>query len=210
GGLDGRGGGGRGEAGGGGGEGGPRVHRGVHDRLVPRRARGGPGDAGQDHRARHGHRDDRRGLHRRGHRGPRLLLGDVPRRPRLRPGAVVRHPVHPALLDLLGVRPHGRCPHHPAVGPHRPAADVTTGAVEAGRASRAAGPARRAPWGLLVLVALFAVPALGSRFYTFLANDVVIWALFATSLNLLVGYTGLVSFGHAAYFGIGAYTTGLL
>jgi branched-chain amino acid transport system permease protein len=54
------------------------------------------------------------------------------------------------------------------------------------------------------------VPAVGSRFYTFLANDVVIWALFATSLNLLVGYTGLVSFGHAAYFGIGAYTTGIL
>ena len=43
-----------------------------------------------------------------------------------------------------------------------------------------------------------------------MANDVVIWALFATSLNLLVGYTGLVSFGHAAYFGIGAYTTGIL
>jgi len=55
-----------------------------------------------------------------------------------------------------------------------------------------------------------AVPAFGSRFYTFLANDVVIWALFATSLNLLVGYTGLVSFGHAAYFGVGAYATGIL
>jgi branched-chain amino acid transport system permease protein len=68
----------------------------------------------------------------------------------------------------------------------------------------------RVPWGPLVLLALFFVPAAGSRFYTFLANDVVIWALFATSLNLLVGYTGLVSFGHAAYFGIGAYTTGLL
>jgi branched-chain amino acid transport system permease protein len=68
----------------------------------------------------------------------------------------------------------------------------------------------RLPWGVLVLVAAFLVPAAGSRFYTFLANDVVIWALFATSLNLLVGYTGLVSFGHAAYFGIGAYTTGLL
>ena len=67
------------------------------------------------------------------------------------------------------------------------------------------------PWGLVaVLVASLFVPALGSRFYTFLANDVLIWALFATSLNLLVGYTGLVSFGHAAYFGIGAYTTGLL
>ena len=69
---------------------------------------------------------------------------------------------------------------------------------------------RRVPWGLLVVAAAFFVPALGSRFYTFLANDVVIWALFATSLNLLVGYTGLVSFGHAAYFGIGAYTTGIL
>ena len=69
---------------------------------------------------------------------------------------------------------------------------------------------RRAPWGFLVLAALFCVPAAGSRYYTFLANDVVIWALFATSLNLLVGYAGLVSFGHAAYFGIGAYTTGLL
>jgi branched-chain amino acid transport system permease protein len=69
---------------------------------------------------------------------------------------------------------------------------------------------RRFPWGVLLLAAAMAVPALGSRFYTFLANDVLIWALFATSLNLLVGYTGLVSFGHAAYFGIGAYTTGIL
>jgi len=69
---------------------------------------------------------------------------------------------------------------------------------------------RRVPWALLVFVLAFFVPSLGSRFYTFLANDVIIWALFATSLNLLVGYTGLVSFGHAAYFGIGAYTTGIL
>ena len=68
----------------------------------------------------------------------------------------------------------------------------------------------RVPWVLVVFVVALCVPALGSRFYTFLANDVAIWALFATSLNLLVGYTGLVSFGHAAYFGIGAYTTGVL
>jgi len=68
----------------------------------------------------------------------------------------------------------------------------------------------RLPWGLVALAVALFVPAMGSRFYTFVANDVAIWALFATSLNLLVGYTGLVSFGHAAYFGIGAYTTGLL
>jgi branched-chain amino acid transport system permease protein len=70
----------------------------------------------------------------------------------------------------------------------------------------------KVPWivWLVVFAAALAVPALGSRFYTFLANDVIIWALFATSLNLLVGYTGLVSFGHAAYFGVGAYMTGIL
>jgi branched-chain amino acid transport system permease protein len=69
---------------------------------------------------------------------------------------------------------------------------------------------RRVPWGVLVVVAAFFVPFLGSRFYTFVATDVAILALFAVSLNLLLGYTGLVSFGHAAYFGIGAYTTGIL
>jgi branched-chain amino acid transport system permease protein len=69
---------------------------------------------------------------------------------------------------------------------------------------------RRIPWALVVLAAAFFVPLLGSRYSTFLANDIAIWALFATSLNLLVGYTGLVSFGHAAYFGIGAYTAGIL
>jgi branched-chain amino acid transport system permease protein len=69
---------------------------------------------------------------------------------------------------------------------------------------------RRIPWGLLVVVAALFVPALGSRFYTFVATDIAILALFAVSLNLLLGYTGLVSFGHAAYFGVGAYTTGIL
>jgi branched-chain amino acid transport system permease protein len=71
-------------------------------------------------------------------------------------------------------------------------------------------PRRRVPWGLLVVAAALFVPALGSRFYTFVATDVAILALFAVSLNLLLGYTGLVSFGHAAYFAIGAYTCGIL
>jgi branched-chain amino acid transport system permease protein len=66
------------------------------------------------------------------------------------------------------------------------------------------------PWTLLVFLALLVVPFLGSRFYTFVATDIVILALFATSLNLLLGTTGLVSFGHAAYFGIGAYACALL
>ena len=75
-------------------------------------------------------------------------------------------------------------------------------------AAPSAGPVRMA-WPPLFLAAL-CVPLLGSRFYTFLATDIAILALFAVSLNLLLGTTGLVSFGHAAYFGIGAYTCAIL
>lgn len=69
---------------------------------------------------------------------------------------------------------------------------------------------RRLPWAVLVFLAAACVPWLGSRFYTFLATDIAILALFAASLNLMLGYTGLVSFGHAAYFGVGAYTCAIL
>jgi branched-chain amino acid transport system permease protein len=60
----------------------------------------------------------------------------------------------------------------------------------------------------LVLLALF--PLAGSGFYIELVAKVMILAIFALSLDLLVGYTGLVSFGHAAFYGIGAYTLGLM
>ena len=64
---------------------------------------------------------------------------------------------------------------------------------------------------LLVTLALLALfPFAGTTFYTELVTKVMILAIFALSLDLLVGYTGLVSFGHAAYFGVGAYTLGLL
>jgi branched-chain amino acid transport system permease protein len=69
---------------------------------------------------------------------------------------------------------------------------------------------RRVPWTLLAFVAALCIPLLASRFYTSLATDILILALFATSLNLLLGTTGLVSFGHAAYFAVGAYTCAIL
>jgi branched-chain amino acid transport system permease protein len=59
-----------------------------------------------------------------------------------------------------------------------------------------------------VLLALF--PVTGATFYAELVTKVMILAIFAMSLDLLVGVTGLVSFGHAAFFGIGAYTLALL
>lgn len=45
--------------------------------------------------------------------------------------------------------------------------------------------------------------------YPYLGVEIVIWMIFALGFNLLLGYTGLPSFGHGAYFGIGAYAFGL-
>jgi branched-chain amino acid transport system permease protein len=45
--------------------------------------------------------------------------------------------------------------------------------------------------------------------YRYLGVEILIWCVFALGFNLLLGYTGLPSFGHGAYFGIGAYALGL-
>jgi branched-chain amino acid transport system permease protein len=68
--------------------------------------------------------------------------------------------------------------------------------------------------GLLILALALAFPqlmgALGAEFYTSLATRICIFALAALSLDLILGYGGLVSFGHAAFMGIGGYTVGIL
>ena len=63
---------------------------------------------------------------------------------------------------------------------------------------------------LLALAGLACVPLAGADFYTELIAKTLVMAIFAMSLDLLVGFTGLVSFGHAAYFGIAAYAVALL
>jgi ABC-type uncharacterized transport system ATPase subunit len=60
---------------------------------------------------------------------------------------------------------------------------------------------------LLLLTMPYWLTAVGG--YTQLGSRVIIMALAATSLNFLLGYTGVLSFGHAAYFGLGAYGMGL-
>jgi len=60
---------------------------------------------------------------------------------------------------------------------------------------------------LLVVLALAAVPLFVSPYQQDLVVKILIYALFALSLQLLVGTTGLVSLGHAAFLGIGAYVT---
>jgi len=69
-------------------------------------------------------------------------------------------------------------------------------------------------WSLPVLAVLAALPVLaalaGDTFYVGLATRILIFALAATSLNLILGFGGLVSFGHAAFVGVGAYTVAIL
>ena len=68
-------------------------------------------------------------------------------------------------------------------------------------------------WTLMV-IALVALPplatALGQVFYIDLVRRILILAIAAASLNLILVYGGMVSFGHAAYLGIGAYSVGIL
>ena len=64
----------------------------------------------------------------------------------------------------------------------------------------------------ITLLILLSTPLWLARagLYQYLALEIMIWMLFALGYNLLLGYTGLPSFGHGAYFGIGAYAFGLL
>ena len=75
-------------------------------------------------------------------------------------------------------------------------------------------PLRRAvTWRALAVFALLALLPLApwmSPYYLLLAFDALLFGAVAMSLDLLMGYTGLVSFGHAAFFGLGAYATAVL
>lgn len=65
--------------------------------------------------------------------------------------------------------------------------------------------------GLIVLVLFLALlPRLVPPVVVVQATDILIFVLFALSLNLLIGYTGMLSLGHAAFFGVGGYATGLV
>ena len=70
-----------------------------------------------------------------------------------------------------------------------------------GRVLLAAGP---------ILVGLIVLPFVLAPYQTVLLSYGLVFALAALGFNLLLGYTGLLSFGHSAYFGVGAYTVALL
>lgn len=90
---------------------------------------------------------------------------------------------------------------------------MTSQSSSQSRAFEAAAPFRRAEawriydfaFWLAALAYFFLLPE-----YLLLGSQVLILGLFALSLDLLLGYAGIISFGHAAFFGIGAYSAGLL
>ena len=65
---------------------------------------------------------------------------------------------------------------------------------------------------LVLLCALmpFMAPLIGQDFYTDVFARTMVWAIAAVSLNLIMGYGGMISFGHAVYIGVGGYAVGIL
>ena len=72
-------------------------------------------------------------------------------------------------------------------------------------------PGLRSLLPVIVFTLLYAALSLSvsNSYYQLVLTLVPVWAVFGLSWNLLSGYTGLISFGHAAFFGIGAYTVAL-
>lgn len=62
---------------------------------------------------------------------------------------------------------------------------------------------------LALLAVLLAAPWVAGQYPVKLLQEILIWGIFAMSLDLLMGYAGMVSFGHSAFFGLGSYVAGL-
>jgi len=88
---------------------------------------------------------------------------------------------------------------------------VSTPAVAASAIARETGSLRHVlRWALPVAVILLVVPWIVPQYTAILLTYGLIMAIAALGFNLLLGYTGLLSFGHSAYFGVGAYVVALM
>jgi len=102
---------------------------------------------------------------------------------------------------VLAVKPYGLLGAAPATPPTTPVAEFRELVVPPGR--------RTLVTALAAVVLAAALPLAGDDYALVLATDILVLALFAASLQLLMGTGGLASFGHAAYFGLGAYGAAL-
>jgi branched-chain amino acid transport system permease protein len=72
------------------------------------------------------------------------------------------------------------------------------------------GSIGRVVWIVLIVLGLCTVPFFNSAYLTYMGIRILILSLFALSFNLLLGYTGLLSFGQAAFYAVGGYASGLI
>lgn len=105
------------------------------------------------------------------------------------------------MAAVLILRPQGLLGRPETVSPHGGDAPARPLVLLSARGRMAAA-------GLLGL--LLVLPVLAGPFAIVLLTDILIFALFAASLQYLMGIAGMISFGHAAYFGLGAYGAALL
>ena len=103
---------------------------------------------------------------------------------------------------VLSLRPYGLLGREEAPGEHGQVGDVEKPL----RAIRRGGRW----WVGLLLAIMAAIPLTGAEFLPIVLTDIIIACLFAASLHFVLGLGGLVSFGHAAFFGGGAYSAALL
>ena len=103
---------------------------------------------------------------------------------------------------VLAVRPHGLFGEPTTQPSSTPLPEQRALVIDPGR--------REGLIGAAIAAAFVIVPLLSDEYARILATDIAIAALFAASLRFLMGPAGLASFGHAAYFGVGAYAAALL
>ncbi|MCK5778117.1 MAG: ABC transporter permease [Rhodospirillales bacterium] len=104
-----------------------------------------------------------------------------------------------AMAVVLVIRPYGLLGKQATTAPHAVEIQPPQTLGEAGRLAAA-----------VLVAALFVLPIIAGDFVIVLTADIMIFALFAAGLHFMMGTGGLVSFGHAAFFGIGAYAAALL
>ena len=102
---------------------------------------------------------------------------------------------------VLAVKPYGLLGSKPALPPTTQIAEQRALVLPAGR--------RSLLFAALAFVAAALLPTLSDEYALIIATDVLVFALFAASLQFIMGPGGMASFGHAAYFGLGAYAAAL-
>src|SRR5713101_4709567 len=176
----------------------PRLRPGLHAGLLH-------GGSGRRHRrppagrrAGHGRGRPHPGLRRRGHRRPREPRRRPDRCADGRRGPRARYYLLPGSRAGRALPDGGRGPPDPARRAVRPRMSPVPAATR--RQLVAAGP---------IILALVVLPYVVDPYDTVLFSYGLIFAIAALGFNLLLGYTGLLSFGHSAYFGVGAYAVAL-